>query len=275
MRVAGAVEPLVVAQTHLEHGIGNIACSLEQGMAGQHMLAKRIAFEIGGGTGPDLLGMGRTAGFLACADVHQQARHARLARFGSGKVHLACERDHQRAGGQRVAIGFLAVLAATQQPVEGIEIALHRGVDIVDQRIDRARADAPAEARFDEHAADELGMAFGNAAGCAELLGRGDPGGGELVRGGARQTALGWRRGGRGHSPYRDNLARGHGVEPARGIDDHGFDGTALQRLEHPHFLQQELAFPEGMLEPASLQLVDEHAKPELGGFDAFQHGPF
>ena len=67
-------------------------------------------------------------------------------------------------------------------------------------------------------------------------------------------------------------LALGHVVEPELRIDDHGLDRTALQRLEHPHFLKQEAALPEGMLEPAPLQLLDEHAEPELGGFYAFQH---
>ena len=100
-----------------------------------------------------------------------------------------------------MVIELLAALLAAHQPVEGLRVALHRGEDIVDHRLDEAGLDGFAETGLEEQPRDHALRAIGDARGLAELAGDAARGGGAgdwwvERRGGGMAAGWGARGGG-------------------------------------------------------------------------------
>ena len=221
---------------------------------------------------------------IADSQIEHQSGHARQPLVGGAELHLLAQRDHQRADGQCVAIDVLQIALATHQAVEGMRVALHRGEDLLDHRLDRLGPDRLAQAGFEKHLRDDLARPVDNTVGMAEFpglrqrQGRGErnllgPGCWSRPQRPAQRRFLQCdtrrrRSGGRGRS-----LDSGRSqIDAALGIDDHRRHVAGQQLVQRILIVQHELAAPEGVLEPAPFQLVDEHSQFEIGNFDTLQH---
>lgn len=103
------------------------------------------------------------------ADIEHQPGHSGLTNFARRKFEYPAQRDHQRRAGERVAIKEFIVLLAAHQPVEGMWVALDRGENVLDHRLDHLGLDRLAQPHLKEDLGHHLAPAIGDPGGMAKL----------------------------------------------------------------------------------------------------------
>jgi len=160
----------------------------------------------------------------------------------------------------RVVVDILQPHDAEQRTL----IALHGLVDLRDQRNQLVHVYRIAHARLPEHAGHHVhGLAM-DRLGAFDLLLERNPG---VGRRRCHCKARGNRRG-----RWRRGRRRGLHVQPFFGIDHDLGHGTFRQRLKIIRTRQLERGTQEGMLDPVSVHLVDEHTDAQVANWNLLEH---
>mmetsp|Transcript_119891 Transcript_119891/g.333488 ORF Transcript_119891/g.333488 Transcript_119891/m.333488 type:complete len:256 (-) Transcript_119891:2364-3131(-) len=141
VRIAHAIDSLVVVQADVQCRGGHLGAVLQQFPAALRVAAHHIEFGIGQGAGL----VQHLQRHLHLADIVQQTGQARLAGLGVGQPHMARQRHHQAADGHRVHIGVVVARLEPCQADEGRRVARQRGRNLLDDGQATFRVDRVAE----------------------------------------------------------------------------------------------------------------------------------
>ena len=268
MRVAAAVDFLVVVQAHVEHHRAHgpafhqqLVAALGVALHHRELLVGELARLVE-----------HTERHQHLAQVVQHARQAGLLQLIGGQAQLAPQRHHQRAHGHRMHVGVFVAPLEPRHADQRAGVAQHRLRDLLDQRFALGRIDRPAQAGLAEQQGDlrhrPSVQRRGGGQGGFIALGFFDL---ERHRGGELELALDFDR----HVFAADDSLAGSAfrIEALVGVDPQLLDAADHDALHVGFGAERELGAPERVVHPRAAELVDVHAHPQLADRYFLDHG--